>query len=54
MIVLQIRYKLQTVSQENEAIVHENRAMKDEINRMQEMYGHKIRELEEKCGYMKK
>ncbi len=49
-----IRYKLSTVTQENDAVVHENRAIKDELNRLQEMYGHKIRELEDRIAYMKK
>lgn len=48
------RYKLQTLSQEGEQLVRENRAMRDEVNRLQEVYGQSIRDLEDKLSYMKK
>lgn len=34
MFVTELEYKLQTVTQENESVVQENRMIKDEVNRM--------------------
>lgn len=47
MFVSELEYKVSTLGQENEAIINENRTLKDELSRMQELYNHKIREQEE-------
>ncbi|EGR34829.1 leucine rich repeat protein [Ichthyophthirius multifiliis] len=54
MFVSELEYKVNTLGQENESIISENRSLKDELQRMQEVYNHKIRELEENVQYLQR
>ncbi|EAS02915.1 hypothetical protein TTHERM_00492680 (macronuclear) [Tetrahymena thermophila SB210] len=54
MFVSELEYKVNTIAQENESIINENRTLKDELQRMQELYNHKIREQEENIQYLQR
>ena len=44
MFVSELEYKVNTIAWENDSIINENRTLKDELQRMQELFNHKIRE----------
>lgn len=54
MFVSELEYKVNTIAQENDSIINENRTLKDELQRMQELYNHKIREQEENIQYLQR
>ena len=54
MFVSELEYKVNTIAQENDSIINENRTLKDELQRMQELFNHKIREQEENIQYLQR